>query len=649
MIRSKIVSLIILISGGISLTGQTYFNAWLSTCSHLVGPTGNPNTLALAVEQSRGNIEGAPGFLWDLLIDVGDWTASQKPPEHKDGVELVQVLDRTLGKDRGKFFSVNGNHDGDQKGWLPGEFTRRYVNPLGEDKYKGSSGFHSSVRPNDPDYRQLLDYPGIQWDRYLIRTGNVIWIMLGDRNEFDQLAESRGDTSGSFQAGRGSASGMPDGGYPSGAVSLETFEWWKKVIEDDRFSQDILITAHHLMPANTTITTDDGEPGEYHGASGSVGPNGETGGQLYWIREFDDEGKEINQYAQTRPFMNYLKDHPGAIAAWVGGHTHIDSPEAEINGHGIYATKYGVTFISVGALTDSHAGRSNQMTRLITFEKGNREAFVNVYIHQSNDNHLMGWHLQSARKFDLGKPFRCPASSTNSPVPVDRTHITDITKLPEEKTTPRYHWTFDEDYFYDFNNNKFITGSDGSPYGIFLGEKARYSENTPLDKGKSIDFTTVKGGIEFSAPYSPEMTWKDLAISFWLKPGSKNIQEIINCGSENGKGKFRFWFDGTSWIWSVSEKESWKSAVWKGMEIINDKKWHFVNLVVDSDNDEIAMYIDNKKVAKEMWESKRLQSEKDFKLRVGMPANHNAKTNFFQGFMDELIINDVVDPLLPSK
>jgi len=119
--------------------------------------------------------------------------------------------------------------------------------------------FTASQRPNNSDYRLLVEYPGTRWDRYLIRTGNVIWIMLADRNEFDTLAEKRGDTTGTYQAGRGSAAGMPRGGYPSGSVTLDTFEWWKGVVENPVFANDILITTHHLLPRNTTITTDDGE------------------------------------------------------------------------------------------------------------------------------------------------------------------------------------------------------------------------------------------------------------------------------------------------------------------------------------------------------------------------------------------------------
>jgi hypothetical protein len=509
--------------------GQTYFNAWLSTCPHLIGPSGNTNMLTLAVNQSRGLVDGAPGFSWDAMIDVGDWTASQHPPGHEEGKSLASYLNMTFESDRGRFFTVSGNHDGDAKGWGPGQFTQEYVNPLGESAYSSSSGFTAAQRPDSPDFRQLLDYPGTRWDRYLIRSGNVIWIMLGDRNEFDTLAESRGDISGNYQAGRGSAARMPRGGYPSGSVTRDTFDWWKGVVEDPRFANDILITTHHLLPRNTTITTDDGEPGNYHGPSGSIGPNGEIGGQLYWIREYNDAGVEVRQYAQTRPFSDYLRDHPGAISVWIGGHSHVGSPEEVINGRGIYARKYDVTFLSVGALTKTHAGRHNQMTRLLSFEEGSDEAIVHVYIHQSTDGHPVGWYGPSSKRVPLGKAFDCPTSSTNTASPVGSGELAIVPDAPEDPFTPRYYWDLDADRHYDFNNETHVVGADGSPYGEYQSiETPSYSSDSPLRSGRSLDLTKTEGRVHFSGPYQPEMPWKDMTFSFRLKTSSTSSQEVIS-------------------------------------------------------------------------------------------------------------------------
>jgi hypothetical protein len=603
------------------LYGQRQFNAWLSTCAHLVGPTGNAKSLLLAVDQSRGKDPKAPAFEWDVLMDVGDWTASQEPPGHEEGIALAKCLDETLGDDRGRFFSVSGNHDGEAKGWTPGEFARKYVNPLGEEDHAATSHFRSNQRPADADFRQLINYPDTRWDRYLVRTGNVIWIMLGDRNEFDYLALARGDFSGTFQAGRGSAAGMPKGGYPSGSVSLDTFEWWKKVVEDPAFANDILITAHHHMPAFTTITTDDGEPGNYHGKSGSVGPRGETGGQLYWIREYNQAGEEVNQYAQTRPFLNYLKDHPGTIAAWLGGHTHIHTPESSINGRGIHVRKYGVTFISVGALTNSHAGGANQMSRMITFKENSDEALLSVYIHRSSDGNAKGWVPSAARTFPLGKKFICPTSGKNGKGPEAISNPPTVPPAPADPAGPRYRWSLNHDQSYDFNNDKFIVGEDGSPYGVLEGTGAiHYSQDTPTGKGRSLDLQNTRGRIAFKAPYSPEMNWKSITVNVWVKMSENTPTEILVAGSPEKPSKFRLAYDGKALVWEVAEKTRTRRAK---VKVSLETGWHHLSCIADGPNQKIRLYLDQVLLAEKKWKATSLRQDSAYQLTLGSPARAN--------------------------
>lgn len=635
--------------------GQRHFNAWLSTCPHLIGPTGNTEMLRLALNQSRGLVSGAPAFSWDMMVDVGDWTASQAPPGHEEGELLASFLNKSFGEDRGRFFTVSGNHDGDQRGWLPGQFTQSYVNPLGEDAYSSTSGFEASQRPNSPDFKQLLSYPGTRWDRYLIRSGNVIWIMLGDRNEFDTLAEARGDRSGKYQAGRGSAAGMPNGGYPSGSVTLDTFEWWKGVVENPAFSEDILITAHHLLPRNTTITTDDGDPGNYHGSTGSIGPNGRIGGQLYWLREYDESGSEIFQYAQTRPFLDYLQDHPGAISMWLGGHSHIGSPEEVINGRGIYVRKYGVTFISVGALTDSHGGRSNQMTRLLSFEDGSAEAVVNVYIHHSTDGHPVGWFAPASKRVPLGKEFDCPQSSTNRPSPVACDGLDFVPDAPGDPLNPRYFWDLDEDRYYDFNNHYYAVGADGSPYGRYQGLGIpSYSTDSILLSGRSLDLRRTHGRVHFSEPYQPEMNWANMTLSCWIKTASISAQEVVSYSSANTNGKFRLWYDGAAWSFEVAESGLMRAARWETKKITNNSgggKWNHLVGIADSDNERIRLYVNGELMAESYWGGSRLEDAKDDCLVIGAsgdPEGMNGEISWshpFEGLIDEVMFFDsVMDP-----
>ena len=648
----RLVLFFLLVAASHLASGQRHFNAWLSTCPHLVGPTGSTKMLTLALNQSRGLVTGAPAFSWDMMVDVGDWTASQAPPDHEDGESLALFLKKSFDQDRGRFFTVSGNHDGDQKGWLPGQFTQSYVNPLGVDAYSGSSDFKASQRPDSPDFKQLLTYPGTRWDRYLIRSGNVIWIMLGDRNEFDTLAETRGDRSGIYQAGRGSAAGMPRGGYPSGSVTLDTFEWWKGVIENPDFANDILITTHHLLPRNTTVTTDDGDPGNYHGSSGSVGPNGKIGGQLYWIREYDESGAEIFQYAQTRPFLDYLQDHPGAIAVWIGGHSHIGSPEEVINGRGIYVRKYEVTFLSVGALTDSHGGRNNQMTRLLSFEEGSSEAVVNVYIHHSTDGHSVGWFEPASKRVPLGKEFDCPHSSTDLPSPVAGDGLVMVPDAPKDPLTPRYFWDLDEDRNYDFNNYTHVVGADGSPYGEYqaMGNPS-YSMDSMLRTGRSLDLRGTAGRVHFSGPYQPKMNWPDMTMSCWIKTASTSVQEVVSFSSANTVGKFRFWYDGSAWSFEVAENKLMRSARWETEKLNDGRKWHHIVGIADSKDKRIQLYVNGELKAEANWRAPRMKDAGNDCLVIGAsgdPVGINSEITWshpFDGFIDELMFFDsVMDP-----
>jgi hypothetical protein len=627
---------------------QRYFNAWLTTCSHLIGPTGDPASLKQAVDQSRGLDPEAPGFAWDVLIDLGDWTASQQPPGDKEGRMLSDCLNEALGKDRGRFLTLAGNHDGDPKGWMPGTFARKYVNPLGESDFLTTSGYSAEQREEFTVVCRVLDYPGMRWDRYLVRTGNLIWIMLSDRNEFDELAVSRGDSSGQFQAGRGSASGMPDGGYPSGSVTLSTFNWWKKVVEDPSFRDDILITAHHLLPANTTIATTAGNQTHFHGRSGSVGPEGQIAGQLYWIREYDSDGEEIMQYAQTRPFLNYLRDHPGVIAAWIGGHTHVDFPEQMLDYRGIYVRKYGVTFLSVGALTKTHGGGDNQMSRLLTFEEDRDEAMVNVYIHRSTTDISSGWYSPAARKFPLGKKFVCPVSSSDVVAPSRDEHCLPVPDAPPELFAPRYAWDLDANHDHDFNNATHVIGQDGSPYGRYQGRhEIVYSEETPAMEGRSLDFRENDGRVVFDAPYQPEMNWERLTLSLWLKTSSTEPQEVVSYSPGEGTGKFRLWYDGSAWTWDVGTGTAWSSARWKSQSINNGQDWHHIFTIADAERNRIQLWVDGRLVAEETWTGKSLQPC-NHRFAIGASGDSTGDAEIitwkrpFNGFIDEVRVFDAV-------
>ncbi len=54
------------------------------------------------------------------------------------------------------------------------------------------------------------------WERYSFRVGNLLFLMMSDRND------------GGPPVGRAKR-----GGYPAGAVTGETFRWWKTMVEQN--------------------------------------------------------------------------------------------------------------------------------------------------------------------------------------------------------------------------------------------------------------------------------------------------------------------------------------------------------------------------------------------------------------------------------
>lgn len=99
--------------------------------------------------------------------------------------------------------AVVGNHDASGPDEPTQWWFRKWIDPTGENtKF---SGVNAQRRP----------YPITgTWERYSFRVGNLLFLMMGDRND------------GSPPVGRGKR-----GGYPSGAVTGETFEWWKRNVE----------------------------------------------------------------------------------------------------------------------------------------------------------------------------------------------------------------------------------------------------------------------------------------------------------------------------------------------------------------------------------------------------------------------------------
>jgi hypothetical protein len=329
-------------------------------------------SLALALRQSEGQGK-RPGFEWDIALDVGDNSGGQKVPEDGEGRELIRQTGAMTRHLREQIYSVCGNHDRSGLAEPEADWFRKWVDPLGE--HPESSGVRADRRP----YR----IEGT-WERYHFRVGNLLFLMMSDINEPSQ------------KVGRGDL-----GGNPAGAVRGETFAWWKRMVEANPDS--LIISVHHYMLKDTTLASGEWEgmkalPGGgyksgYHGYFPQGAPKGAS--YLYFVDSAPD----------AQSFEKYLEAHPGAIALWIGGHTHPDHPDDTAGGKPLIATRWGVHFLNVAGLTEHHNnGPRCALSRLLTFEDGSDRVRVQCYLH-SDAYRAEGWYPPAESTLTLSKTF----------------------------------------------------------------------------------------------------------------------------------------------------------------------------------------------------------------------------------------------------
>ena len=347
------------------------FRLWASSCSHVrPSSTKTRESLAEAIRQSEGtNGDNAPAFEWDIGLHLGDFCWF---PTDDVGKEVVRQFSALKKHHREQFYCIAGNHDASLTSQLTQWWFRKWIDPTGENTE------YSTVDSS----KRLYPIEGT-WERYSFRVGNILFLMMCDRND------------GEPPTGRGSSTR----GYPAGAVTGETFEWWKKMVEQN--SDSIIISAHHHMLKETTVGSGPWEGYQkdengnwlvrYHGYHPDGAPEGAS--YLYFV-----DGKP-----DAQAFEKYLADHPGAVDLWLGGHTHT-YPDDTFGGRSHIETKWGVNFINVAALTDRQAIKPSPKSRLLTFTPGSREVKVQCYLH--TDSYApRGWYNSVERTITLNKPF----------------------------------------------------------------------------------------------------------------------------------------------------------------------------------------------------------------------------------------------------
>ncbi len=362
------------------MAGLGTFNLWACGCSHVhTDIRHGRESLAEAIRQSEsGGEQGGPPFDWDIMLHLGDLSGQQDSPQDEHGEEVVRQFAAVERHQRENIYNLLGNHDAS----CPDEPTqwwfRKWVDPMGLNP--DVSGVHSDRRP----------FPTSgTWERYTISIGNMLILMLGDRND------------GGPPAGRAER-----GGYPAGKVTRETFEWWKDTVEAN--PSKIIVTCHHHMLRETTVASGpwEGVKGNYHGwfdeeHHPELPPGAPVGAShLYFVGDEPD----------SSAFTDYLQEHPGAVDLWLGGHTHTH-PDDTYGGRSHIEQKWGVTFINVAALTKYHVmSKAVPMSRLLSFEKGSDVVTVRCYLH-TDDYAPQGWYDKAQREAPLRTAFcPCPAN-----------------------------------------------------------------------------------------------------------------------------------------------------------------------------------------------------------------------------------------------
>jgi len=362
------------------MTARNPFHIWATGDAH-VGTDLNRgrSSLAEAIIQSElGGEDGGPPFDWDVMLDVGDMSGNQMQPDDKEGREVVRQYGVLEKHTREQIYNVVGNHDATWTGDTPQWWFRKWVDPLGENT--DCSGVDSSKR--------AFKVEGT-WERYKFQAGNVLVLMMGDRNDGDR------------PAGRGNVRPGKSGGYPAGAVTGETFDWWVEQVESNQ--DKIIISAHHHMLKETTVASGPWEgfdgrdrhgryKGVYHGYFKDGGPMGAS--YLYFV--------DGNPDAQA--FERYLKKNPGVIDMWIGGHTHTN-PDDTHGGRSHIERKWDVTFLNCCALTRYHGeAKSMPMSRLLSLGEGDDTARIRCYLHTS-EYAPQGWYDKAERAVPLRRPF----------------------------------------------------------------------------------------------------------------------------------------------------------------------------------------------------------------------------------------------------
>ena len=325
----------------------------------------------------KGGDEGGESFKWDIVVNTGDFMGGQGCPTDDHGTAITEQYE-VQGFDPNRMYSVIGNHDSNE---LDASWFNTWIDPFGMNS--GNSRIFKERRP--------FPVTG-EWDHYSFEVGNILFLMLGDRNF------------GGPPFGR-----ECNGGFPSGRYSNKTFDWWVKHIEENP-DKIIFTVAHHAL-YDTTIYTGFGEAAE-RGVHGGITWADKRGSSfIYAIGNWTIDGyNEKQEFIGLPPFgfRKYLTEHPGVIDFWIHGHTHYGLfPGKEYHGRTDVELVDGVWFINAGALAKFHGAPDVPFSRLLEFELGKKTVRMKTYLHMAGWNgNPEGFYQPAERVFNLDKVFQ---------------------------------------------------------------------------------------------------------------------------------------------------------------------------------------------------------------------------------------------------
>ena len=346
------------------------FKVWAAGCSHVnADKMHGRESLAEAISQSEKD------FDWDIGLNIGDFSSAIGLPSDKEGREIVRQFKALKKHNREDIYTICGNHDRNSPFEPEGMWFRKWIDPMGE----------NMITSNVDKTKYKFPLYG-NFERYYFDVGNIRFLMMSDVNEKSQLI------------GRGEL-----GGNPGGVVTQETFDWWVNQVQEN-YCQKIIISVHHYMLKDTTVASGDWEGMKkdndgnwitnYHGFFSKGTPKAAS--YLYWVGGKTGEGQ----------FENWLKNNPGKVDIWIGGHTHTN-PDDTKGGKSHIEKKYGeTTFINVAALTRWHVKHhATPLSRILTFEESSEKLSVECFMH-SDDYREKGFYDEKKIELKLSKKFK---------------------------------------------------------------------------------------------------------------------------------------------------------------------------------------------------------------------------------------------------